>query len=301
MAKTKFFRVAVEGATTDGRTVDRQSLIEMAASYNPATYQARVNMEHIRGFSAEPPFNAYGDVLSLKTDTIQLDIGGKTEDRLALFAEIEALDPLVQMNKKGQKLFTSIEINPNFAGTGKAYLMGLAVTDSPASLGTEMLKFCATQGPNSPLAARKQGAQNEFSEALETSLQLVDDAAAEDPQGFAAQFKAFLSSLTGAPAAPAAPAAAAHAAPAGAPGAPPVATPAFTAPAPDASFTALTALVGQLGQTVEQLSRAQAEETRRLREDLSNLTTKLDATPAPTNLARPVSTGSTQQFALTDC
>lgn len=294
MAKTKFFRVAVEGATTDGRTIDRQSLIEMAASYNPATYQARVNMEHIRGFSAEPPFNAYGDVLALKTDTIQLDIGGKTEDRLALFAEIEALDPLVQMNKKGQKLFTSIEINPNFAGTGKAYLMGLAVTDSPASLGTEMLKFCATQGPNSPLAARKQGAQNEFSEALETSLQLVDDAAAEDPQGFAAQFKAFLSSLTGAPAAPAAvtPAPAAPAAPAAA---------APAAAAPDASFTALTALVGQLGQTVEQLSRAQAEEARRLREDLSNLTTKLDATPAPTNLARPVSTGSTQQFALTDC
>ena len=294
MAKTKFFRVAVEGATTDGRTIDRQSLIEMAASYNPATYQARVNMEHIRGFSAEPPFNAYGDVLALKTDTIQLDIGGKTEDRLALFAEIEALDPLVQMNKKGQKLFTSIEINPNFAGTGKAYLMGLAVTDSPASLGTEMLKFCATQGPNSPLAARKQGAQNEFSEALETSLQLVDDAAAEDPQGFAAQFKAFLSSLTGAPAAPATvtPAPAAPAAPAA--GAP-------AAAAPDASFTALTALVGQLGQTVEQLSRAQAEEARRLREDLSNLTTKLDATPAPTNLARPVSTGSTQQFALTDC
>lgn len=294
MAKTKFFRVAVEGATTDGRTIDRQSLIEMAASYNPATYQARVNMEHIRGFSAEPPFNAYGDVLALKTDTIQLDIGGKTEDRLALFAEIEALDPLVQMNKKGQKLFTSIEINPNFAGTGKAYLMGLAVTDSPASLGTEMLKFCATQGPNSPLAARKQGAQNEFSEALETSLQLVDDAAAEDPQGFAAQFKAFLSSLTGAPAAPATvtPAPAAPAAPAAA---------APAAAAPDASFTALTALVGQLGQTVEQLSRAQAEEARRLREDLSNLTTKLDATPAPTNLARPVSTGSTQQFALTDC
>lgn len=294
MAKTKFFRVAVEGATTDGRTIDRQSLIEMAASYNPATYQARVNMEHIRGFSAEPPFNAYGDVLALKTDTIQLDIGGKTEDRLALFAEIEALDPLVQMNKKGQKLFTSIEINPNFAGTGKAYLMGLAVTDSPASLGTEMLKFCATQGPNSPLAARKQGAQNEFSEALETSLQLVDDAAAEDPQGFAAQFKAFLSSLTGAPAAPAAvtPAPAAPAAPAAA---------APAAAAPDASFTALTALVGQLGKTVEQLSRAQAEEARRLREDLSNLTTKLDATPAPTNLARPVSTGSTQQFALTDC
>lgn len=289
MPKSKFFRVAVEGATTDGRTIDRQSLIEMAASYDPATYQARVNMEHIRGFSAEPPFNAYGDVLSLKTDTIQLNIGGKTEDRLALFAEIEALEPLVQMNKKGQKLFTSIEINPNFGGTGKAYLMGLAVTDSPASLGTEMLKFCATQGPNSPLAARKQGAQNEFSEAVETVILLTDDQAAEDPQGFAALFKSFLSSVTGAPAAPAAPAAAAPAA----------AAPA--AAAPDANFAALTALVGQLGTTVEQLSRAQAEEARRLREDLSNLTTRLEATPAGGTPARPVALGADANFARTDC
>lgn len=292
MPKSKFFRVAVEGATTDGRTIDRQSLIEMAASYDPATYQARVNMEHIRGFSAEPPFNAYGDVLSVKTDTIQLNIDGKTEDRLALFAKIEALEPLVQMNKKGQKLFTSIEINPNFGGTGKAYLMGLAVTDSPASLGTEMLKFCATQGPNSPLAARKQGAQNEFSEAVETVILLTDDQAAEDPQGFAALFKSFLSSMTGAAAAPAAPAAPAAAAPAAA---------APAAAAPDANFAALTALVGQLGTTVEQLSRAQAEEARRLREDLSNLTTKLEATPAGGTPARPVALGADANFARTDC
>jgi hypothetical protein len=96
--------------------------------------------------TAEPPFQALGDVLSLRTQTVSIEVGGKTEQRLALFAEIEALDPLVAMNKAGQKLYTSIEISPNFAGTNKAYLVGLAVTDSPASLGTEMLAFAAAQG-----------------------------------------------------------------------------------------------------------------------------------------------------------
>ena len=36
-----------------------------------------------------------------------------------------------------------MEVVQNFAGTGKAYLAGLGVTDSPASLGTDELKFSA--------------------------------------------------------------------------------------------------------------------------------------------------------------
>jgi hypothetical protein len=47
--KFKSFRVATEGATTDGRTITRAWLSQMAKNYNPATYGARVNMEHIRG------------------------------------------------------------------------------------------------------------------------------------------------------------------------------------------------------------------------------------------------------------
>ena len=71
MAKrSKFFCIAVEGATCDGRTLDANALQEMADTYDPATYQARINMEHIRGFSAEPPFNAYGDVVALETRSI---------------------------------------------------------------------------------------------------------------------------------------------------------------------------------------------------------------------------------------
>jgi hypothetical protein len=93
-------------------------------------------------------------MLSLKAEDVQLNVGGQMQTRRALFAEIKALPSLVSLTGAGQKLFTSIEINPNFAGTGKAYLAGIAVTDNPASLGTEMLAFCAGQGAASPRLAQ---------------------------------------------------------------------------------------------------------------------------------------------------
>ncbi len=61
----------------------------------------------------------------------------------------------MELVKKGQKLFTSMEVSPKFAGYGKAYLVGLAATDNPASLGTEMLTFSASAAHN-PLANRKR-------------------------------------------------------------------------------------------------------------------------------------------------
>jgi hypothetical protein len=185
---SKFFRVAVEGATCDGRTLDRADLQEMADTYDPTTYTARVNMEHIRGFSADPPFNAYGDVKALKTEDVELKIGGKTVKKLGLFAQVEALDTLIALQAKGQKLFSSIELNPAFADSGKAYLQGLAITDSPASLGTEIMTFAASQGDKNPFAARKVAPGNFFSAAEETAIEFEADASA--PSGAAAMFAA---------------------------------------------------------------------------------------------------------------
>lgn len=39
------------------------------------------------------------------------------------------------------KAFTSAEFISDFGGSGRDYLFGLAVTDIPASLGTERIKF----------------------------------------------------------------------------------------------------------------------------------------------------------------
>lgn len=169
--RSRFFRVAVEGATTDGRTIERQWLVDAAETYSPTTYGARVWMEHLRSMTADSPFRAYGDVVALKTE--EVDIGGAK--KLALLAQIEPTKDLVDMvNNTKQKLYTSIEITPKFADSGRAYLSGLAVTDTPASLGTEMLAFCAQNPDASPLKARKQAPDNLFSEAAEVELQFEE-------------------------------------------------------------------------------------------------------------------------------
>jgi len=111
-----------------------------------------------------------GDVIAVKTDTIKID--GK--DRLALFAQIEPTSEFVSMTKAKQKIYSSIEVDPNFVGSGKAYLKGLGVTDSPASLGTEMLQFAAHNPDASPLKARKHSPENYFSVAIESDIQFEE-------------------------------------------------------------------------------------------------------------------------------
>ena len=170
--KSKFFRVAVEGDTTDVRNIERSDIEQMAASFKPETYGARVWLEHLRGYLPDSPFRAYGDVIAVKAEEIA---DGDLKGKLALFAQINPTDDLVAMNKARQKIYTSIEMQPNFPATKGTYLVGLAVTDSPASLGTEMLAFSANAQVN-PLAARKQSPENMFTAAAETALEFEDQA-----------------------------------------------------------------------------------------------------------------------------
>lgn len=170
MAKSKFFRVAVEGGTTDGRAITREWLEQMAQRYNQSTYGARVNMEHIRGIDPNGLFKMYGDITAAKTEEVTIE----GEQRLALFVQIDPTPELIELNKKRQKVYTSVEIHPNLNEKG-AYLMGLAITDSPASLGTDMLQFCAGAGDKSPLASRKQHKECLFTEALETVIEFESE------------------------------------------------------------------------------------------------------------------------------
>jgi hypothetical protein len=179
--KSKFFRVAVEGATTDGRVIERVWLEQMAKSFDPAKYGARIWLEHIRGMYPDSAFRAYGDVTSLKTEEFEID----GQKRLALMAEIKPLPELVAMTKAGQKIYTSIEINPKFAGTNEAYLIGLGLTDSPASLGTEVLEFAAKNPAANPFTKRKQAPENLFSAGIETVLEFDTE---EDTSKFSTLF-----------------------------------------------------------------------------------------------------------------
>ena len=161
--RSKWFRVAVEGSTTDGRAIERTWIEQMAAQYSPNTYGARINCEHIKWAWPGGEFGAYGDVLACKAEEVEIN-GAK---KMALFAQLEPNEALLALNKERQKVYTSIEVNPNFADTGKAYLVGLAITDTPASLGTEALQFSAKNGT---LAGRKQDKDNLFTAAEEAVL-----------------------------------------------------------------------------------------------------------------------------------
>jgi len=97
---TKFFRIATEGATSDGRVIDRETLVQMAKSYDPKVYTARVNLEHIRGYDPAGPFKAYGDVVALRTEEV--------DGKLGLFAQIDPTEELVAMTKARQKIFSSM-------------------------------------------------------------------------------------------------------------------------------------------------------------------------------------------------
>lgn len=139
--KTKPFLLATAGSTVDGRTIDDKLLKEMASSYDPKTYGARLNIEHVRGISGDKPFRSYGDVLELSTAEVDVNFNGKNEKRLGLFGVLDVTDDAKALNDAGQKVYPSIEIEDNFGGKGFAYLMGCALTDSPASIATQRLQF----------------------------------------------------------------------------------------------------------------------------------------------------------------
>ncbi|WP_343629079.1 GPO family capsid scaffolding protein [Comamonas aquatica] len=273
--KSKWFRVATEGATTDGRAIERSWIEQMAKNFSQAKYGARVWIEHMRGLLPDSAFAAQGDVVAVKAEAVE-------DGKLALFAQIKPLESLVAMNKAGQKLYTSIEVDPNFAGTGEAYLVGLAVTDSPASLGTELLQFAQQHPTASPLAHRKTNANTLFTAGQEFTLELEEatapSTAPADPSVFNTVVAAFAKAL-GLSAAPAAST---------------PATPAATAPA---AFTAeQQAGVAQALEGLKAFGQQQIAAMDALRGDFSalsaqhtELVTKLSQQPAdPT---RPAASG----------
>lgn len=162
MAKSKFFRAFVAGATiSDGRVITDEMIDQVVTTFNAETYSPRINIEHLSGFSPEPPFNGYGDVVAVKAQTDDFTIDGKVEKRKALYCQVDANDQLVALYKADQKPFPSVELTPSYAGTDKIGLIGLAFTDTPASIGTQRLQFSRT-APGTVFAASPDAVALEF-------------------------------------------------------------------------------------------------------------------------------------------
>lgn len=128
MLLTDWTRIGLSGATVDGREIKAEWLEQAAKNYNTDTYTANINYEH-RSW-----YGNFGQVQELKT--------AKENGKTALYARVRPDANLLVLNKReGDKLFTSMEIRPKFSDTGEAYLTGLALTDDPASLGTQQFNF----------------------------------------------------------------------------------------------------------------------------------------------------------------
>lgn len=131
--QTGWVIAATEGATVDGRTITKAWIEDMAELYSADEYTALIWPEHFR--SNWGPFEGknWGEVDEVKA--------AKKGGKLRLFVKLTANKFLLDANKEDQKLFMSIEPDPDYKGEGRCYLMGLAVTDTPASTGTTRLKF----------------------------------------------------------------------------------------------------------------------------------------------------------------
>ncbi|MHC8315713.1 GPO family capsid scaffolding protein [Pseudomonas sp. LB3P31] len=163
-------RVATSGPTVDGREILPQELRDIAETYAPSKYTAVIWCEHERWSGS------HGTVFAVRL----VEEGDDLEPgQIALEAQLKPNQKLLWLNDQGEKLFSSIEIWPNFAGTGKAYLTGLAVTDQPASLGTQELYFSQRTNKATYYAASVE----------------LGDLNEEKPQGEIAKLAAMVTSL----------------------------------------------------------------------------------------------------------
>lgn len=115
------------GPTVDGRVIDKQFIVDMAANYDKTLFTALIWPEHQRWFNM-------GSVEQLKA--VDNSEGGKD-----LFAIVSPNEYYLNANAAGQKMFTSMEITVDFRKTGKAYLTGLGATDDPASAATTEIRL----------------------------------------------------------------------------------------------------------------------------------------------------------------
>lgn len=141
--RTTWICIATEGETVDGREILREEIIDMAETYDPNLYTAMIWERHHK--QDEDRGSPLGEVMELRADTDESGV-------LHLYAVLRPFARLLDMNSQNRGVFTSVEMNINFRKTGRTYLDGLAVTDTPASVGTTRLYFSRQNKGNQKMA-----------------------------------------------------------------------------------------------------------------------------------------------------
>lgn len=154
------------GPTVDGRHIEQKIIDDIAETYNPKLYTARINEDH---WEWGPKL---GDVLSVE----------KRGDEL--WGIIKPNSRLLSNIERDQLLHTSCEFYPDFASSGKAYLSGLAMTDTPASLGTTQVHLSANND--------KRKGRESLSSGATVSLEMLSGQSRNEPDE-----KTLLSKLVG--------------------------------------------------------------------------------------------------------
>ncbi|WP_249717659.1 GPO family capsid scaffolding protein [Proteus faecis] len=166
--RTTWICIATEGETVDGREILHEEIIDMAETYKPSLYTAMIwDQHHAPGEHRGDPL---GEVLELRADY-------DDEGVLHLYAILRPFARLLEMNSQNRGVFTSVEMNIDFRGSGRTYLEGLAVTDTPASVGTTRLHFSRNDKGNRKMSKPKKTWRQRFGieEIQEDTPSPVDD------------------------------------------------------------------------------------------------------------------------------
>lgn len=139
-----WFCVAQEGKTIDGREIKREWIESAVRNYSIELYTAMIWCEH-----EDPNWRQwcanFGTVEEVKTE--------EKNGKLRLMARLRANSFLQHLNGDEQKIFTSVELMPDFPEEGEHYLSGLALTDQPASTGLSRLAFSSEGRPQRLITA----------------------------------------------------------------------------------------------------------------------------------------------------
>ena len=180
MLQTDWVTIGTAGFAIDGREIEEADLVTMAELYDPEEYTAVINSDHDLEW-----FGNYGHVVKLRT-------AKDKKQRTVLQARMAPNFRLIEMNRNGQRLFTSMEIWRDFAKTGKPYLTGLAVLDDPGSVGTTMLKFSRKKQNKEFETFMSEPVSLEM--GLEPQEELINELNTNIPDGFFARLASFFKS-----------------------------------------------------------------------------------------------------------